>query len=72
MEPQREPFDSVVSRSGANPLDDSELREDDPELEREFRELAQWLLDVYLWRLHEERKAHGGGEIDNRPPPGTI
>ena len=72
MEPQREPFDLVVSRSGANPLDDSELREDDPELEREFRELAQWLLDVYLWRLHEERKAYGGGEIDNRPPPGTI
>jgi hypothetical protein len=40
--------------------------EDDAELEREFQEMAQWLLDVYLWRLQQERKTRGDGPvIDN-------
>lgn len=28
----------------------------DPELELDLRLWAQWLLDVYLWRLEQERK----------------
>lgn len=39
--------------------------EDDPELEREFDELAQLLLDAYLWKLEQGRKA-GDGRIDSR------
>lgn len=35
------------------------LPTEDAELEREFEELAQWLLDVYLWRLEQERKTGG-------------
>jgi hypothetical protein len=31
------------------------IPEDDPELEREYQELAQWLIDVYLWKRKEER-----------------
>lgn len=31
-----------------------EIDEDDPELERDLHTLAQWLFDVYLWRLEEE------------------
>jgi hypothetical protein len=48
------------------------LPEDDPELEREFQEMAQWLLDVYLWRLQQERKAGGSGGVDTRPPSLTM
>jgi hypothetical protein len=53
----------------------AQLVEDDPELERELQQFAQWLLDVYLWKLQQERKARGieqMGKIDNRPPPATI
>jgi hypothetical protein len=54
------------------PLCDLPSREEDPELEREFQELAQWLLDVYLWRLQEERKTRAGPKIDNDPPLFTM
>ena len=47
------------------------LPEDDPELEREIEEWARLLLDVYLWRLQEERKAHSG-DVDTEPPPPKI
>ena len=53
-------------------LDDPALHEDDPELEREFRELARWLLDVYLAKLHEEREERGIDKIDNHRPPTRI
>lgn len=72
MEPRDEPFESASSGSRGVESDGSPLHEDDPELEREFRELAQWLLDVYLWKLHEERKGRGSSEVDNHPPPTRI
>ncbi len=45
-----------------HPQDDP-LPEDDPELEAEIKAWAQLLLDVYLWRLEQERK-----ERDNKEP----
>lgn len=54
------------------PLHDLPSSEEDPELEREFQELAQWLFDIYLWRLQEERKGRAGPNIDNDPPPATM
>ena len=72
MEPQNNSFDLASEESPATRPDNSPLHEDDPELEREFEELAQWLLDVYLWKLEKERNAHSSGEIDKHPPPGTI
>jgi len=46
--------------------------EDDAELEREYQELAQWLIDVYLWKLEEKRKSRGTGQVDSLPPSPTI
>lgn len=37
------------------PMNNRSLSADDPELEREFQMWAQWLLDVYLWKLEQER-----------------
>jgi hypothetical protein len=37
----------------------------DPELEIELQELAQWLFDVYLWKLEEERKEKPKGGIED-------
>ena len=54
------------------PPHDLPSSEEDPELEREFQELAQWLLDVYLWKLQEERKSRASPKIDNDPPPVTM
>ena len=52
----------------------SPLDKNNSELERELEELAQWLLEVYLWRLQQERKARGDQmeRIDNDPPPARI
>jgi hypothetical protein len=44
----------------------------DPELEREFRELAQWLIDVYLSTLQQERNASGNPRVDSCPPSRTM
>ena len=33
--------------------------DEDPELEREFQELAQWMLEVYLYKRLQQRKAKG-------------
>ena len=41
----------IVMEEEPNPIP-----EDDPELEREYQELAQWLIDVYLWKLSKERQ----------------
>lgn len=48
----------------------SKLHEDDPELEREFRMLAQLLIDIYLWRREQPNKPSPQGDIDltNQPP----
>jgi len=56
-------FDPDVTGCDAEsiPVKDSELQEDDPELERDYRMLAQWLLDVYR-ELHEK--------TDSSPPDG--
>ena len=48
------------------------LPDDDPELEQEFEEMARWLLDVYLWRLQQERKAGSDGRVDAHPPSLTM
>jgi hypothetical protein len=31
--------------------------ENDAELERDYQELAQWLIEVYLWELEQEQKS---------------
>lgn len=65
--------DELVSPETAPaPLDDLPSSEEDPELEREFQELAQWLLDVYLWKFQEERKSRASPTIDNDLPRATI
>jgi hypothetical protein len=46
--------------------------EDDAELEREYQELAQWLIDVYLWKLEQERKWRGPGPVDTVLESPTI
>ena len=33
-----------------------DILEDDPELERQYQELARWLIDVYLWKREDEQK----------------
>lgn len=33
--------------------------QNDPDLEGEFEKMAQLLLDVYLWRLQQERQTPG-------------
>jgi len=50
----------------------SPFPEGDAELEQEFQEMAQWLLDVYLWRLQQERKTRGEGRVDTQPPSPTL
>jgi hypothetical protein len=75
MELFNDPVKSASERVPAAPVVDSPLDGNDPELERELEELAQWLLDVYLWKLQQERKARGIDQvarIDNDPPPVRI
>jgi hypothetical protein len=62
----------VPSETAPASLEDLPSSEEDPELEREFQELAQWLIDVYLWKLQEERKSRASPKIDNDPPPATM
>jgi hypothetical protein len=31
------------------------LAEDDAELERDYQELARWLVEVYLWEVEQAR-----------------
>lgn len=45
---------------------------DDVELERDYQELAQWLIDVYLWKLEQERKLRHSGPVDTSPPSPTM
>jgi predicted house-cleaning NTP pyrophosphatase (Maf/HAM1 superfamily) len=52
-------------------LDELPSSEEDPELEREFQELAQWLLEAYLYRRRQQDKA-GGCEIDTGHQDSTI
>jgi hypothetical protein len=46
--------------------------EDDAELEREYQELAQWLIDVHLWKVEQERKSPGTGPVDTLPLSPTM
>jgi hypothetical protein len=74
MQSQDRADELIGLHAATAPLVDLPSAEEDPELEREFQELAQWLLDVYLWKLHEERKARAGEKnpaqtIDNGLPP---
>ena len=48
------------------------LTEDDPELAREFEAWAEWLLDVYLSKLKQGRKAGGTVQVDTSPPSHTM
>ncbi|HEY1903066.1 MAG TPA: hypothetical protein VGG56_11570 [Terracidiphilus sp.] len=52
--------------------DDNTPDESDPELERDLQALAQWLFEVYLWRLENERVTGDEGPIDKHPPPPNI
>jgi len=41
--------------------------DNEAELERAYQELAQWLIEVYLWELEQERKTRGIGTVDTSP-----
>jgi hypothetical protein len=45
---------------------------DDAALERDYQELAQWLIDVYLWKLEQERKLRRSTPVDSSPPSPTM
>ena len=45
---------------------ESILHEDDPELEREYRMLAQLLIDIYLWRRKQHRELNPQDDIDSQ------
>jgi hypothetical protein len=40
------------------------LHEDDPGLERDYRALAQWLIDVYLRKRQQAREDRPQDQID--------
>jgi hypothetical protein len=46
--------------------------DNDAELERDYQELAQWLIEVYLWELEQERKNARQGTVDSYPQSRTI
>ncbi len=49
--------DELIKPDAApEPLDDLPSSEEDPELEREFQELARWLLEAYLYRHRQMGK----------------
>jgi|HubBroStandDraft_1064217.scaffolds.fasta_scaffold88624_2 hypothetical protein len=52
-------------------LDDLPSSEEDPELEREFQELARWLLEAFCYQHRQTGKADAG-EIDSGIPAVTI
>lgn len=59
---------------GAEPRlpNSQELHEEDPELERDYLILAQWLIDVYR-ELHGEKAATSRkAEFDSLQPPPTM
>lgn len=59
---------------GAEPRlpDSQELHEEDPELERDYLILAQWLIDVYR-ELHGKKAGTGQkAEFDSLQPPPTM
>jgi hypothetical protein len=54
-------YDGEENRERTPPPDPSNPFEaEDPELERDFEKLAEWLLDLYFWDLEQERKAARG------------
>ena len=61
--------DHVAERMGGSP---PPIPDDDPELEQEIREWAQWLLDVYLWKLQQEREVAADHDVDTGPPSPTM
>jgi hypothetical protein len=48
------------------------VTEDDPELAREFEAWAEWLLNLYLSKLKQKRKAGGTKQVDTGPPSHTM
>jgi hypothetical protein len=46
--------------------------DNDAELERDYQELAQWLIEIYLWELEQERKTRGIEPVDTRRRSRTI
>ena len=72
MEHRNDHLQSANENARRAPEDNPATGAEDAELEREFQELAQWLLDVYLWRLQQERKTRDNREIDNHSPAPTI
>jgi hypothetical protein len=52
--------DQFVAADSVPESDDLPSREEDPELEREFQELAGWLLEAYRYRQRKQHEADGG------------
>jgi hypothetical protein len=48
--------------------DEAEAREleQDREMEREYRALAQWLIDVYHWKRKQSREQYPQGDVDRK------
>lgn len=52
--------------------DGSTLHENDPELERDFRTLAQWLLDIHRAKRSQQWDTPPQDGIDSVPPSPTM
>jgi hypothetical protein len=71
MEMANDPLMAASERIPNAPEGDVPLDENDPELEREFEELAQWLLEAYLYRRRQNLKPDDA-QIDKEHPTSTI
>ena len=64
--------DELLSpKTPPEPSEDLPNSEEDPELEREFQELARWLLEAFLYR-HRQIGKGDDGEIDTEHPATRI
>jgi hypothetical protein len=71
MEIPNDPPSAAREHTPGAPEVDAEIYTDDPELEREFEELAQWLLEAYLYRRRQKGKSDGDN-IDKQRSAPTI
>jgi hypothetical protein len=42
----------------------SPLHEDDPELEREYRMMAELFIDIYFWKQEQQHKSSPQDQVD--------
>ena len=71
MELFNDPLRTESERIPESSDDNLQVDENDPELEREYEELAQWLLEAYLYRRWQKAKADDE-EIDKEHRASTI